>query len=145
MLFPNANTIITGTKPDTSFKDVDNLNDGAYYADRNKCYVSDKVPASHIFVMVKFPSVVKVSSVTIRNQHAGDRSNLFVNFEIRVGNYSSQTDFHRNELFTKIVFGDIDVNDKDYLFTANQPVYGKYVTLEELEGDQMRVCILEIF
>ena len=134
-LFPNPNAIITGRNPSNSENTVDNLELGYYFLLGSLCYFS-KHTDLHIplYLVVEFPSIVKVTSVTVRNYHKYQIGNHFMNFEVRVGNFSEPSDFPQNQHLGTILAKDMQAHDMDFTVTSKQPIYGKYVSFLDHEA-----------
>jgi len=145
VLFPSSSVTLTGSPPADPDRNLANLKTGAYDGIRDSCFMV-KTQNSPLYVLVEFPTITKITAVSVRSQPNGPISIKFKNFEVRVGNTSSPTDFSQNELLGKTTAGLTQAQyNIDILFNGDSPLYGKFVSIQELGSTQFQICMLEIF
>jgi len=142
ILYPNASANLFGTEvpPDFPERILTNLQK-TYDRDINSCFHS---VATKPYVLIKLPSMASISFVSVRNQPTGSLDDKFKNFEVKVGNYSANGDFSNYEHFGTFT-GPIASYDIDIVFESETPIYGSFVSIQEIEGIDMNICKIYIY
>jgi len=141
VLFPSESAILSGWTGEAD-REMANLNTGTYDLQLPSCYYALS-EAQNPYFLVEFPTVRKISGVTMRNQGEGS-FDKFLNFEVRVGNVSTVGDFSQNELLGTVI-GPQTSHNVDIVVERKVPLEGKFVTFEELGGIRIFICMLEIY
>jgi len=144
VMYPHPTALLTSS-PYLAGRLFKNLEDIVYNGHMDSCTLLTGGNLNKRHFLIQFATPTPVTGLVVRTQPGGVFSDKFVNMEIRVGNSSSTGDFSEYQLLATFQ-GPPGAPDIDIVVqTEATPVVGRFVSLQTMTGNNIQICMLEVF